>query len=93
MEIKMARMQTVALFEWACDNCHSVYYSYRSYQSRGVMQCPDSTCASKLRYCGKVVFHLGDGWTTLEKLYEKYHRGNNPHDFDRFIRACEKVLT
>lgn len=47
-------MREVKINEWACDGCHSVFYTYLS---EGAF-CPE--CRDPARYCGHVKFILRD---------------------------------
>jgi Zn finger protein HypA/HybF involved in hydrogenase expression len=42
--------EPVELREWACDECHSVFYTY----DLDCAHCP--LCGSKARRCGKITF-------------------------------------
>ena len=47
-------LKEVNINEWACDNCHTVFYTYLS---EGAL-CPE--CGDPSRFCGEAVFILRD---------------------------------
>ena len=46
----------IEISEWACDNCHTVFYTYLAEEDGAV--CPE--CGDPARYCGQVKFILRD---------------------------------
>jgi len=63
-------MPEIKINEWACDNCHIVFYSYLYLDKNENLVCP--ACESAVRFCGQVTFFYS-GKSSKEELKHLYY--------------------
>jgi len=62
-------MAEIKINEWACDNCHEVFYSYSDKEENLI--CP--ACESYARFCGEITVFFLVGESSKEELKLLYY--------------------